>query len=207
MKECCIFAGAAIEDYSPIVLNQPLPYIICADGGYTHAQFLGLKPDVILGDFDTFLQKVPEDCEILRYSSEKDDTDTMLAVKLALERGFTKLSLYGVTGGRLDHTLANIQTLAYILKHRASGVLYGDREQISLLSNGRMDFLRKDGCYFSVFAFGGTAAGVTTTGTKYDLSDAVLTPDFPLGVSNEILNDFATVEVKNGMLMLLYVKK
>ena len=206
MKICCIFAGAKILDYSKIILPDDA-YIVCADGGYSHLKFIDQKPNVILGDFDTLTEEIKEQCEVIRYSSEKDDTDTMLAVRLALERGFTHLQIYGATGGRLDHTLANIQTLSYIKEHHADAVIYGDTEPLCLIKNEAKSFAKREGYYFSILSFSDCSEGVTTRGTKYDLTNATLLSSYPLGVSNEILENFAAVEVKNGALLVLYSKK
>ncbi len=92
-------------------------YLICADSGYRHCVQLGFSPQLVLGDFDSYAGVVQSDCELLRYPIEKDDTDTMLAVKQALQRGYERLLLVGMLGGRLDHTLANIQTLVYAVEH------------------------------------------------------------------------------------------
>ena len=206
MKECCIFAGAEIEDYSNIKISSSA-YIICADGGYSHARRLALTANVVIGDFDTLADEISEDCEIIRYPSEKDDTDTMLAIKLALERNYTDIRIYGAVGGRLDHTIANIQSIAYVNENGASATIYGDNEIIRLLSNGRTTFEKREGYYFSLFAFTEQCIGVSTKGLKYNLADATLTANFPLGVSNEILQDICEIEVKTGTLLIIFSKR
>lgn len=202
---CCVFAGGEIYDYKNINLPEN-PYIICADGGYIHSQKLNLKPDIIIGDFDTLDRSIIEEQNNICYPAEKDDTDTMLAIKYALEHGYTDISIYGALGGRIDHTIANIQSLLYILKHGGHGTIYGDTEIITVVENSSRDFPRKDGYYFSVFSLPGHSDGVTLSGVKYPLSDAVLTDSFPIGVSNKIISDFCTLEVKSGILLVIYAK-
>lgn len=206
MKICCILAGAEIFDYAKLLPAKDR-YIICADGGYMHAKEWGIVPDVVLGDFDSLCGELPTSCEVLRYSSEKDDTDTMLAVKLALERGFKQIEIYGATGGRLDHTLANIQALLYIKENNADGTLFGDTEQLTILKNEGRSFARQEGRYFSILALSERAEGVTERGMKYELTNASLTNSFPLGISNEITADFGWVEVKNGTLLIVFSQK
>lgn len=205
MKECCIFAGAKILDYSKIHVDDTA-FIICADGGYTHVKKLGLIPAVILGDFDSLRDEITEDCEIIKYSSEKDDTDTMLAIKLALDRNYTDIKIFGAVGGRLDHTIANIQALAYIHQNNAIATIYGDNEIVSVMGNGEKLFKKLDGYYFSIFSFSEKCFGVSTEGLKYNLKNAVLTNTFPLGISNEIQENFAKIHLNQGKLLIIYSK-
>ena len=120
---CNIFAGADISDYSWVKPENG--YNIAADRGLIHCQRLGIAPDLILGDFDSYGGKLPENADILRAPAEKDDTDTMLAVKCGFERGCDDFRIYGGLGGRFGHTAANIQTLMYIMSHGGKGYLYG----------------------------------------------------------------------------------
>ena len=115
-KKCYIFAGSPEAKCSGVEFDSSR-YVICADGGYILAKKMGIEPDVIIGDFDTYKSRLPENCEIIRHPEEKDDTDTMLAVKLALNRGFKHIVICGAIGGRLDHTMANIQSLRLSLIH------------------------------------------------------------------------------------------
>ena len=112
MKKCVIFAGGDFEIADFAERDRGL-FAICADGGYRHAESVGLKPDVFIGDFDSFDGLLPENIEVHRSVPEKDDTDTMLAVKYAIENNFNYIIIYGGLGGRFDHTFANIQTLIY----------------------------------------------------------------------------------------------
>ncbi len=113
-------------------------YTICADGGYLLAKRMNVVPDVIIGDFDTFSEEeLPDNCEIIKHPEDKDDTDTMLAVKLALNRGYKNIVICGAIGGRLDHTFANIQTLRYIMKHGGYGELAGDGSFAMMQGPGR----------------------------------------------------------------------
>ena len=100
MKRCVIFGGGQIGDPEQIKnLVRQEDYLICADSGYRHCVQLGFSPQLVLGDFDSYAGVVQSDCELLRYPIEKDDTDTMLAVKQALQRGYERLVLVGMLGG------------------------------------------------------------------------------------------------------------
>ena len=158
-------------------------------------------PDLLLGDFDSMDQ--PTDfANIHRSPVEKDDTDTMLAVKTGLEQGCREFHLYGGTGGRrLDHTLANLQTLLYLRRRGARGYLYDNDFVWTVIENEtiRVDKTVEWGL-LSVFCLGDRARGVTETGVQYPLRDAELTAEFPLGVSNHILEPVAMVGVEAGTL-------
>lgn len=179
----------------------PGDLVLAADAGYRTCQSLGIVPDLLLGDFDSMDQ--PEDFpNVLRVPVEKDDTDTMLAVKTTLDRGCGTVHLYGATGGRrLDHTLANLQALLYLRRRGARGYLHDDCFLWTVIENESFTIQRtvEEGL-FSAFCLGDRAEGVDETGFQYPLRDAVLTPDFPLGVSNHILAPYATVAVRRGVL-------
>lgn len=202
MQSCWIFGGAPFRGSVSIPDDA---YIIAADSGYNTVKELGFTPNLTLGDFDS-LGKKPEFGEIMTVAAEKDDTDTMLAVKTALEKGYRDISIVGAIGGRLDHTFANIQTLAYILRHGGFGRLIGENDTVELLNAGEYSYERRDGMYISLFAYGETVA-LTSRGTKYDLTDHTLDNTFPLGVSNEIISDKCSISVHKGQLLVIFSKK
>lgn len=141
--------------------------------------------------------------EIIRFPKEKDDTDMMLAVKEGLARGYRDFRLYGGTGGRIDHFLANLQTLVYLTRRGANGWLYGDGYAVTAVTNGRLWCSARAGASVSVFAEGGLAEGVTLSGLKYALSGATVYPDFPIGVSNEASGGTVGIEVARGTLIVV----
>ena len=145
MKRCVIFGGGQIGDPEQIKnLVRQEDYLICADSGYRHCVQLGFSPQLVLGDFDSYAGVVQSDCELLRYPIEKDDTDTMLAVKQALQRGYERLVLVGMLGGRLDHTLANIQTLVYAVEHGAAAQIIDSSCYISREDRQRRFHISRD---------------------------------------------------------------
>lgn len=206
MKSCSIFAGSAISDYSVLKIFSE-DYIICADGGYFHAINLGINPDVIIGDFDTFTSALPNNVEILKFPSEKDDTDTMLAIKLALNRGYNKIRIYGALGGRIDHSVANIQSMLYIKDHGGDCVIYGINEELTIIRNEEKQFSCCKDHYVSVFSLQERSLGVSTENLKYELNNSVLEASFPLGISNECLENNFKISTKNGTLLVITQKK
>jgi thiamine pyrophosphokinase len=175
--------------------------VIAADGGY--AQMGGIRPDLVVGDFDS-LGYVPEGETIVRHPAEKDDTDTMLAARIGLDRGYRAFLLLGGVGGRLDHTLANIQTLAFLRESGARAALLGEGETITFLQNESLHFRAGLSGIVSVFSYGREAVGVYERGLAYALNDATLTDTNPLGVSNAFTGNAAEISVREGRLVVLY---
>ena len=200
MKRCFIFAAGTFYG----LRERPAPgdLVIAADAGYRVCQQAGIVPDLLLGDFDSMDQ--PDFPNIRRSRVEKDGADTMLAVKTALEEGCDTVYIYGGTGGkRLDHTLANLQTLLFIRRRGARGYLYDDDFVWTAVENESLTIEKTVGWgLFSVFCLGDRAEGIDETGFQYPLADAVLTPEFPLGVSNHILEPTATITVRKGALAI-----
>ncbi len=198
----CYVVGAGEfdgEGFAP----QADDLVIAADGGYVHLAGLGVTPHIVVGDFDS-LPAIPDHPCVIRHPAVKDDTDMMLAVKTGLQRGFRSFLLFGGTGGRPDHTLANLQTLAYLAEQGARGVLVGGGHTITALKDGRLAFDARFQGFLSVFCLGDRAEGVTLRGLKYTLTDATLTCQVPLGTSNEFLGTPASVEVARGTLLVVW---
>ncbi len=206
MNTCFIF-GASPEKVAPIKAQHG-DIVIAADGGYDKLKALGIKPDLLLGDFDS-IEAVAEEAnaELLRYPAEKDDTDMMLAVKTGFERGYEAFVIYGGVGGRLDHTLANLQTLAYIARHGGRGYLMGDGFVITALHNNELLLSANKRGNISIFAHGGDARGVTLEGLKYPLNNAVLSCDMPLGVSNRFTGVPSRVSVEDGVVIVYWQER
>ena len=199
-KTCLIFAGGP-ENGTPC-LPLPQGYVICADSGLRLAERLHITPDLVLGDFDS-LGAVPEQYPHMTVPVEKDDTDTLLAARTALDMGFDDIFICGAFGGRLDHTLANIQTLEFLHEHGASGVLTGSENYAYLQGAGTRRYPRVAGFSFSVLAWSPRCTGVTLSGVYYPLENGTLTRSFPLGVSNHITAEAAEVTCKEGILLVI----
>ena len=201
MKRCFIFAAGSF--YGLREAPKAGDVIIAADAGFRLCRELGLTPDLLLGDFDSMEE--PKDFDhLIRVPVEKDDTDSMLAVREGLREGCTQFCLHGGTGGkRLDHTLANFQALLYLRRHGARGDLYDDDFCWTAIENETLTLERQvDWGIVSLFPQDGAAEGVTLTGLQYPLTDARLTPDVGLAVSNHFLAEQAVITVRKGALLV-----
>ena len=203
----CYIFGAGERSGCEISLS-PEDFVIAADGGFDYLNNLGLRADVVLGDFDSVLSyELPSDS--IRFPREKDDTDMMLAVKLGLEKGYREFAIYGGLGGRLDHTLANLQVLVYLSRNEACGTLYSDNYAIRVISDGTISFGKDHpanvgGNLCSVFSVSDVSVKVTIHGLKYEINDVNLTNSFPLGISNEFTGKKAYINVKKGTIAVLW---
>lgn len=177
-------------------------YVLAADAGYNYCRKNNIIPDLVIGDFDS-LGEMPDNPNVLRLPVEKDDTDMMYAVKLGLDKGYRRFYIYGGTGGeRPDHTMANLQTLVYIADHGARAWLFGKDYVWTVIRNESIKLSGKG--TVSVFCLDGEANGVTLKGLKYELDRARLCSGFPLGVSNSMLSEQASVSVEDGTLVIMY---
>ena len=200
MGNCVIFCAGDFHGIAEPVTAEDL--CIAADGGLQHLQQLGLEPDVILGDFDS-LGYIPQKATV--FPVEKDDTDAMLAVRHGLKMGCDRFVIYGaLEGPRLDHTVANFQTLQFLADHGARGFLIGKTTAVTVVKDSTLTFPAAQEGILSVFCLGSDAHGVTLRGLQYPLEDGTLTAGFPLGVSNHFMGQTASVTVKKGSLLVLY---
>ena len=202
-KGICYIVGAMPLEPELVPRLREGDVLIAADGGYAALTAAGLTPHLVAGDFDS-LGRVPEHHNVHRLPCVKDDTDIGYAIKAGLEQGCTRFLLLGGVGGRLDHTIANLQLLGYLSQHGALGILAGGGYAATAITNRSFSFPAGCSGYCSVFCQGGTARGVTLEGLKYSLTDGELTASFPLGVSNEFLGTPARVSVREGTLLLVW---
>ena len=200
---CLIVSGG---EYAPLPENLRRPaFVIACDRGWQHARRMGLAPDLTVGDFDS--APPPEtDAPVERVPTRKDDTDTMLAARRALEKGYLDIAVCCAFGGRLDHTLANLQTAAWLVSHGARAHLTGTDTDALAFSGGTAVFPRREGWSLSVFALTDACEGVSIRGTKYKCENAALTNAFPLGVSNVWEAGEAAITVKSGILLVMQSK-
>ncbi len=203
MGNCVIFCAAEFDGLLRAL--EPEDWVIAADGGLKHTQKLQITPNVILGDFDS-LGYEPEGANV--FPVEKDDTDAMLAVRRGLQLGYREFWLYGsLDGPRLDHTIANFQTLQYLCDHGAFGYLIGNSYIVTVVQDETLFFPAGKEGTVSVFCLGAAAEGVDLKGLYYPLRDGTLTPGFPLGVSNHFTGAEATISVRKGSLLVLWDRK
>lgn len=196
---CAIISGG---EYAPMEDINECSYTIACDRGYEYASRADATPDIIIGDFDSYLGALPEGVALLRLPVEKDDTDTMSAVRHALSLGYKQLRIYCALGGRLDHLYANIQAAAYAAKHGARAELIGRDTHIDVFANGALTLSPRESWSLSVFALTEQAHGVSIRGTKYTLDNVTLENTFPIGASNE-WRGTAQIEVHEGTLAVM----
>ncbi len=205
MRRCVIIGGADIGRYDRVrgYLRKD-DFYICCDSGLKHRAGLGVAPDLIVGDFDSH-ENPHLDIETIVLPCEKDDTDTVFAVKEALKRGFEEFLLVGVIGGRLDHTLGNVSILLMLDAQGKKAVAVDDFSELEIVSDQSAQ-IEDRYAYFSLLNISGTARDVIIRGAKYPLEGAEITCEYQYGVSNEPLpGQTAVVTVGRGRLLLIKV--
>lgn len=211
MRGKCIVIGAGDLTLGELAVQEE-DYVIAVDGGLSYCGILNVEPDKIIGDFDSvseqeklaiecLMEQIPE--RILELPAEKDDTDMLAALKYGLALGYTDFRIYAGTGGRFDHTLANIQCLLYLKNHGATGYLVDGTGMILVLQNEAVHFNKNLEGTLSLFALGKEAKGVCIQGMKYPLKDYSMTNDYPIGISNEFIGEEASVSVADGEIVCM----
>lgn len=177
--------------------------VIAADGGYKYLQQAGIKPDIVIGDFDS-LGKAPEGEKIIRLKPEKDVTDTYAAVSEGIKCGYSRFNIYGASGGRIEHTLANIQLIASLAEKNMQASIFDGSTVITAITAKTLRFDSAYNGYISIFAHSDKCTGVCLRGLKYPLENAELSNLFPLGVSNEFLGVESEIVIGNGTAIIVY---
>ncbi len=209
-RACVIISGG---HYTPIGEIEAADYVIACDKGFEYAIRDGIEPNLIMGDFDSCSDEVrvlieqERKVQVERYPSEKDDTDTMLAIKRALELGYRRIRILCGLGGRMDHLYANMQSLVYAAKRGGFCSVEDEENVIYAMGAGVLELPRRKGWSVSLFAVTDCCSGITTRGLKYSLDNGTLVNDFPLGMSNEWEAECASIEVKEGILLVMLSKK
>ncbi len=178
-------------------------FIIAADKGFLNLSLCGVSPDLIVGDFDS-LGYIPNFPNTVKLPTEKDETDTAYAVKMGLQRNCDFFLLYGMLGGRLDHSLSNLQLLNFLSKQGKKAFIIDENVTVTAITNGEIHFYEKSNGIISVFALSENANGVNIKGLKFPLNNALLTSDCPVGVSNEFIGQKSSISVTDGTLTILW---
>lgn len=223
MKQAiCFLFGAGEYDTMPILPVED-DYVIAVDGGFDYLLQANISPDLVIGDFDSVTSchisktKLIPDCETLSFPPEKDYTDMHLAVKEGIIRGFDTFVIYGGLGGRIDHSLANIQLLAWLAGQGMSGYLIGSGQVITSITNTSFSvknettpdnrikalFSPVTNRYISIISQSDISKGVTIKGLKYETDNTTLTNNFALGTSNNYTGSDYMITVKNGTLIIV----
>lgn len=203
MRRCVIIGGADIGNYDFIREKISTDdYFIFCDSGLKHQEKLGVTPNLIIGDFDSY-EKPQVKIETIVLPCEKDDTDTVFAVKEAVNRGFDDFLLIGAVGGRLDHTLCNVSILLKLYSIGKTAVIIDDYSDMQIVGR-KTAFVDDSYAFFSLVNITGNAKGITVRNAKYPLKNAEITCDYQYGVSNEPLKGKITeITVKDGELLLI----
>lgn len=229
MKTCVIVTGGECVDLSSFssdgflhefekdeILHSDF-VIACDGGGLRNASHLGLKVDLLIGDIDTEsgetlvlsgvggtgFSSVPDISQVIKLPCEKDDTDTMSAARYCVEHGFSSVILLCPFGGRLDHSFANLQTMLFLKKSGLGVKAFGCDSVCTVLSEEIRLFPCRKNSSFSVFACGEKSCGISIHGAKYNLSEATITNNFPIGISNEWQEDEISVAVGSEPLFIM----
>lgn len=197
---CYIFGAMPVEAFDYQINEKDI--VIAADSGIINTQKFNIEPDFIIGDFDS-LGYTPTNINTIIHPIEKDDTDTMLAVKLGIEKGYKNFRIWGCIGGRLDHTIANIQTASYIVDNGGNAIFFGDNENFTVIKNSRIDFDKSNNGNISIFALE-NCIDVNIEGLYYELKNGYLTSNYPLGTSNKFNNKDVTISVGYGKLLIIW---
>ena len=207
MKRCVII-GAVEVDYPMENMIQDNDFVICAGKGWQNAIQHGIKPDMIVGDFDSSPMPENIDANIEVLPVVKDDTDTYHIARYVVEQGYTDVLMCGLLGGkRMEHTIANLQTLVYLAKNRVNATMIDKYSQVIAIVDGKITLPDMPGKFFSLFTMGEKSQGVCIRGAFYNLEDAILTNDYPIGISNEFVGTPVEIEVKDGSLLLIISNK
>ena len=199
MKNRCVIVGSMNVD-SRIQDYLEDSFVIAADGGLLNLEKSNITPDLILGDFDS-LGFEPEGENVIKYPVKKNDTDMMLAVKKAIDLGYKEIVVFGGCGGRLDHTLANINTMVYALEKSAS-ISILDSQNDMYITDDALRLSRRDKDNISLFAIEEKAV-VDIEGAKYSGKNIVISNNTTLGVSNSFADDEVKISVVEGTVLVI----
>lgn len=194
---CSIICGSP----ECVIPEKPEGLIVCADHGLDHAIAAGITPDIVVGDLDSVKSELPAGVKVIRTPAEKDDTDAILACKTAIANGCDEIRLYCALGGRVDHTIANIQTLEFLRRKGVKGIIISESTRIRIARECDVVIPKFKG-YVSVFAYGETCT-VSEYGMKYGLVRYRLDNAYPLGVSNEVSDDEGRIIVHGGTALII----
>ena len=203
----CIVIGSMPVDFDLKSIMQHDDFVFCADGGYVHALKQGITPDIIVGDFDSSVQPTEISSKVVKLPCEKDDTDTYYIARQVIAEGYTHAVFCGVTGGRLDHTFANIQMLKFLEQNGVDASIVDRDTTINVITNRSIILPPQNDRYFSVFSLDEKCMGVSEKGGKYQLFGVEISNDFPIGVSNEFKGEAVEISVKEGTLLIITTKK
>jgi len=218
MGKCYIITAYIDGTLTEIISPSESDFIICADGGYEIATSFNIVPHLVIGDadsggvtlissdgskFNSVSNVATSKTEFIRLQTEKDEADTFVCVQHAVALGYDDITIVGGIGGRLDHTVSNIQTLTHFASKTKRVSFTDENNFMTVIDNSNITLPRKEGFSISLFSLSDICDGVTISGVYYPLTNATLTNTHPLGLSNEFIEDEAFIEVKDGRLLVI----
>ncbi len=211
MQGKCFVIGAGDLTMGELSVSED-DFVIAVDGGLSYCSILNVEPHVIIGDFDSLSEGEKQALEVLKEEiperiitlpAVKDDTDMLAALKYGLSLGYKDFRIYGGTGGRFDHTFANIQCLLFLKNNDATGYLVDGTGMIFVIQNEAIHLNRSLEGVLSLFCMGKEARGVSIENMKYAVKDYTLKNDYPIGISNEFIGEEAVISVEDGELVCM----
>ena len=207
----CILLNGKINDYSIIkqfINNQNYDYIICADGGANHAYKMNITPNYIIGDLDSINKEIidfykKQNVLFEEFPSKKNETDSELCILLSKSLNASKIDLFGTLGGRIDHTLANINLLYYIREQEIIPRIISEQEEIYIATNECVKIKGKEKDIISIIPIKGDVKGITLENLEYPLNNYDMNYSTPLGISNIMLSEECKIAVKKGSLLII----
>ena len=196
----CYIVGAG--DFASPFTPKEDDLVIAADGGYDHLIKFGIRCDILLGDLDS-IREVPKKIETVTFPVRKDETDSFLAYREGVRRGYKTFYIHGGTGGREDHTFANYSLLLYAKEEKNEAFLISEKSRVSVIKNEKTTIFGTEGKHLSLFPFGADAEGVSISGAEYECKKINLKVNFPLAVSNIFKSSPVNIEVENGALLVM----
>lgn len=208
-EKCMIIGAAPVRNSAVFDEFDPKEYfIICADGGYDTAVKYNIVPDCIIGDFDSTKYEIPETKNVIKLPAEKDATDTMYAAYVGMKLGYREFLMVGCLGGeRFDHTYANYNVMYYISQNSGNAIMADSKSKVFMLKGRKLTLSDMKGYTVSVFPFGNSNCTVTYEGLKYPMNaDTLTTGELLSGISNEIIENKASVKVSAGCALVIVMK-
>lgn len=203
MNRAIIISGG---DYSSPDIHFTNAYIIACDKGYSYAQRMNIIPHVIIGDFDSLDEPETGNIPVIKLPVEKDDTDTMYAIKHAFEKGYTDITVLCALGGQLDHQIANLQSMAYVATHGGTCRILSEKNNAFTFTGGSVSVPKTEHANLSLFSLSDVCENLSISGSYYDVKDITLTNSFPLGHGNHWIKDKITITMERGILLVVISK-
>ncbi len=197
MKVAIILKAPKFRD---VVYEEDVIYV---DAGYKFKKKIGQKNVIaVVGDFDS-LGKIPKEENVIKLNEKKDFTDGEKAIRLAVEKGYDEITIYGALEGNIEHVLGNINLLK-IAKDLGVKALIKDGDKTVQLITGKTSVVAKKESKFSILPFGEECTFKDSVGLYYPLKDVKLTSADTRGISNVTTRYEVVVELEKGEALLVY---